>query len=176
MLPLSDIHDDEAIFTKVGEFLSTVDASIAKAPSREIHFWIKPGDNAIVTGPRMHGELVDRHWERMGLPEDHAHSMLDAIAHGWMRVRITPETAIIHGRSLRDAQRVLTLLLDIDAVVERPFTVSIDEISTVWHKMLCKWVAVADLSKTRSYQFRGFEEAERFARGATRFAELPTSC
>lgn len=150
------------------EALSTVVASISVLPAREVHFWTKPATGQVLTGTQIHSDLVDLHWREMGLPEDHSHTMYDAIAHGWTRVRITADAAIIHTGSLRDARRVLTSLLDNSAVFELPITVSVEHINILWHKGLAKWVAVVDMPKTKSYQLHGFEDAERFARGVTR--------
>jgi nitrous oxidase accessory protein NosD len=152
----------------VFEALAAIAASLVRAPAKDVHFWIRPATGDVITGPEMHSELVERHWVEMGLPEDQTHSMHDAIAHGWTRVRITAEAAIIHGSSLRDARRVLTHLLDHSVVFERPVTISIEPTNIVRHRTLGKWVAVADLAKTQSFQIRGFEDAERFARGVTR--------
>lgn len=155
----------------VSAALSEILESVSDRPGKETHFWVRPGTGDVVAGAQVHSDLVELHWERMGLPEDHTHSMFDAIAHGWTRVRITAETAIIQANSLRDARRVLACLLDATSVCERPVTVSIEETRTLWHKTLTKWVAVADLAKTQSFQLRGFDDAERFARGVTRIGD-----
>lgn len=155
----------------VSEVLSTVAASISSLPARETHFWIKPATGQILTGTQIHSDLVDLHWREMGLPDDQSHTMYDAIVHGWTRVRITAEAAIIHTASARDARRVLTMLLDHGVALEMPVTISVEHIDVLWHKGLGKRVAVVNMPKTKSYQLQGFEDAERFVRGVTRLPD-----
>jgi hypothetical protein len=167
-----DSRGTEVLSTKTREVLEAISATRAQFPSKEIHFWIKPNTDEVVTGSQVHSDLVELHWRTMGLAENQTHSMFDAIACGWTRVRITAEAAVIQGNSLRDARRVVDMLLDTSFALELSLTISIEQTHTTWRETLSKWVGWVDISKTQSYQLRGFEDAERFARGVTGFAEL----